>query len=110
VTIVAHARPFVVGVDTHARNHEFAILVAATGELLASEQFPATPAGLNRAIAWVGRWTRGDLAVLWVIEGVATSRIPSMRAASPLPFCHSIPSSCATRAKTTVFVPPCESW
>jgi transposase len=72
VTIVAHARPFVVGVDTHARNHEFAILVAATGELLASEQFPATPAGLNRAIAWVGRWTRGDLAVLWVIEGVAT--------------------------------------
>ena len=40
--------------------------------MLASEQFPANPAGLNRAIAWVGRWTRGDLAVLWVIEGVAT--------------------------------------
>ena len=36
VTIVAHARPFVVGVDTHARNHALAILVAATGELLAA--------------------------------------------------------------------------
>lgn len=72
MTIVARVRPFVVGVDTHARTHELAILVATTGELLASEQFPATPAGLNRAIAWVGRCTGGDLDALWVIEGVAT--------------------------------------
>jgi len=33
VTIVAHAHPFVVGVDTHARNHTIAILIASTGEL-----------------------------------------------------------------------------
>ena len=72
VTIVAHTRPYVVGVDTHARTHSFAILVAATGELLATEQFPATTSGLTRAIAWAGRRTGGDLATLWVIEGVAT--------------------------------------
>jgi transposase len=72
VTIVAHARPFVVGVDTHARNHALAILVAATGELLAAEQFPATNTGMDRAIAWVGRRIGGDLATLWVIEGIGT--------------------------------------
>jgi hypothetical protein len=72
VTIVAHAYPFVVGVDTHARTHTFAIVVAATGELVATEQFPATGAGMDRAIAWAARRTDGDLAALWVIEGVAT--------------------------------------
>ena len=45
MTIVAHAHPFVIGVDTHARSHTFAILVAATGEPIATEQFPSTQAG-----------------------------------------------------------------
>ncbi|MFC5264312.1 IS110 family transposase [Kribbella qitaiheensis] len=72
MTIVAHAHPLVIGVDTHARNHTLAILVAATGALVASEQFPATATGLNRAVAWVARRTGGDLAALWVIEGVAS--------------------------------------
>lgn len=72
MTIVAHAHPYVVGVDTHARTHTFAILVAATGQPIATEQFPATTAGMGRAIAWAGRRTDGDLATLWVIEGVAT--------------------------------------
>ncbi len=72
MTIVAHAYPFVVGVDTHARTHTFAILVAATGELISTEQFPATAAGMGRAVAWAARRTGGDLATLWVIEGVAT--------------------------------------
>jgi hypothetical protein len=72
MTIVAHAHPFVVGVDTHARTHTFAVLVAGTGELIATEQFPATDAGMDRAIGWTARRTGGDLAALWVIEGVAT--------------------------------------
>ena len=72
MTIVAHAHPFVIGVDTHARTHTFAILVAATGELIATEQFPATDAGMDRAVAWAARRTDGELATLWVIEGVAT--------------------------------------
>lgn len=72
MSIVAHTRPYVVGVDTHARTHTFAVLVAGTGEPIATEQFPATDAGMDRAIAWVARRTDGDLSTLWVIEGVAT--------------------------------------
>jgi len=72
VTIVAHAHPFVVGVDTHARNHALTVLAAATGEVVAAEQFPATSAGMARAVAWAARRTGADLATLWVIEGVAT--------------------------------------
>jgi len=72
VTIVAHAHPFVIGVDTHARSHTLAILVAATGALVACEQFPATTSGMDRAVAWVAHRTGGDLAALWAIEGVAS--------------------------------------
>ena len=72
MTIVAHAHPFVVGVDTHARSHTLAVLVAATGAPVATEQFPATAAGMSRAAAWAARCTGGDLATLWVVEGVGT--------------------------------------
>lgn len=72
MTIVAHTHPYVIGVDTHARSHTLAILAATTGELIATEQFPTTSAGMDRAIAWAARRTEGDLGVLWVIEGVAT--------------------------------------
>ena len=54
VSIVAHSHPFVVGVDTHARNHVYTILAAKTGELIDIRDFPTTSAGINRAIDWVG--------------------------------------------------------
>lgn len=72
MAIVAHSYPYVIGVDTHARNHTYAILAAGTGELLAAEEFPATHAGFRRALAWAARLTGGDLGALWVIECVAT--------------------------------------
>lgn len=71
MTIVAHSHPFVVGVDTHAKNHVYAI-TTATGELLQTRDFPTTSAGINRAIAWVARRTGADLGTLWVIEGAAS--------------------------------------
>ena len=71
MAIVAHTRPFVIGVDTHSRNHSYAILTAATGEQIAAKQFPTTPAGLNRAVDWASRLVGGDLGTLWVIEGAA---------------------------------------
>jgi transposase len=71
VTIVAHSRPFVVGVDTHAKTHTYAV-IDATGQLLGCEQFPTTAQGVARAIAWVGRRTTGQAEALWVIESVAT--------------------------------------
>jgi transposase len=72
MTIVAHSRPFVVGVDTHAKNHVYAIISAGTGELIATRAFPTTGAGINRSIAWVARLTGADLATLWVIEGAGS--------------------------------------
>lgn len=72
MSIVAHTRPFVIGVDTHARKHSYAILTPATGALIATNEFPTTPAGMKRALNWVARLTRGDLAALWVIECAAT--------------------------------------
>lgn len=68
MTIVSHAYQFVVGVDTHARTHALSILVAATGAVVDEAEFPATDAGMDRAIQWAGRRTGGDLSTLWVVE------------------------------------------
>lgn len=72
MSLVSRAHPYVVGVDTHARTHTLAIVSAVTGESLDCEQFPATAAGMDRALDWVGRRTGGDLSVLWAIEGIGT--------------------------------------
>lgn len=72
MSIVAHSHAFVVGVDTHARNHVYAIIAATTGELVDTRDFPTTSAGISRAIVWVARRTGADLAALWVIEGAAS--------------------------------------
>jgi hypothetical protein len=72
ISIVAHSHPFVVGVDTHARNHVYAIIAANTGALLETRKFPTTAAGINRAMAWVARRTEADADTLWVIEGAAS--------------------------------------
>lgn len=72
MAIVAHIHPFVIGVDTHARNHTYAILAAAIGERLGNQEFSTTAAGLKRALERVARRTGGDMAVLWVIECIAT--------------------------------------
>lgn len=72
MSIVADTHPFVVGVDTHARNHVYTILAASTGAFLDSGDFPTTTAGINRAMAWVARRTEADADTLWVIEGAAS--------------------------------------
>src|SRR5699024_5766933 len=72
MSIVADNHPFVVGVDTHARKHVYTILIAATGVVVDSKDFPTTTAGLNRAIDWVARRTQADADTLWVIEGAAS--------------------------------------
>lgn len=72
MTIVAHSRSFVIGVDTHAKTHTYAVVDTASGQLLGCEQFPTTSSGIARAISWAGRLSGGDAATLWSIEGVAT--------------------------------------
>jgi len=71
MAIVASSYSFVVGVDTHAKTHTYAILDTRTGEILGCEQFPTTTGGITRALAWVLRRTGGE-TVLWVIEGIGT--------------------------------------
>jgi transposase len=74
MTIVAYSHPFVVGVDTHARKHVFAIIAApsANGSTTGTSRRRAPGAGISPAIAWVARRTEADLATLWVIEGAAS--------------------------------------
>ncbi len=72
MTIGAHAYPFVIGVDTHARTHALSILATPHGEVVDDADFPATAAGMARAVEWASRRTGGDVTALWVIEGAAT--------------------------------------
>ena len=53
--IVAEEYQFVIGVDTHAASHSFAVIATATTAVGQEAQFPATTAGLSRAVAWAGR-------------------------------------------------------
>lgn len=71
MTIISHLYAFVVGVDTHAKNHVYSVLTN-TGEHVDTAAFPTTKAGLKRALLWAGRRTGGDLDTLWVIEGIGT--------------------------------------
>lgn len=67
MSIVADHYRFIVGVDTHAATHTYAIMESPSGKLLAQETFPTTTAGLARVTSWIGRRTEGD------IEGVLIS-------------------------------------
>lgn len=72
--IVAETYRYVIGVDTHAREHVYVIVEAATGALIDDRKFPTTGSGLLRAIDWItrrtGETTAGDLdQVLISMEG-----------------------------------------
>ena len=70
--IVAEHYQFVIGVDTHAASHAFAIIHAGTSAVRDRGQFPATTAGLARSVTWVGRRTADAGSVIVVIEGVGS--------------------------------------
>ncbi len=72
--IVADTYRFVVGVDTHAATHHYAIIDTRTGGIVDDAEFPTTAKGLLRAADWItrrtGEPTDGDLdRVLISIEG-----------------------------------------
>ena len=69
--VVADTYDLLVGVDTHAATHTFAIVDAATGALAEHREFPTTPAGLRRAQDWIRR--RADTStVLVLIDGAGS--------------------------------------
>lgn len=71
VPTVAEVYRYVVGVDTHAKVHQYAIVEAATGRVLDEGGFPTSGPGLARAAAWIARRTGGDLDS--VLESVLVS-------------------------------------
>lgn len=64
MSIVAHIHSYVVGVDTHARHHVYLLIALATGELLGSQKFPTTEAGIKHEVPQVlfrlRRWENLD--------------------------------------------------
>lgn len=72
MSIVAEVYNFVVGVDTHARTHSFAV-VSSAGRLVDQAQFPTSAAGLVRAVDWIGRRTQGNIShTLIAVEGTSS--------------------------------------
>lgn len=73
MAIVAHLYRFIVGIDTHARNHVLSILECATGAEIVCQTFANTSQGHVRAQAWIAKHTRADLReVLVSMEGTAS--------------------------------------
>ena len=75
--IVANTYSYVVGVDTHAASHTYAVIECPSGALIDQATFPTTAAGLDRAVNWIARRalapTSGDLdAVLVAVEGTGS--------------------------------------
>jgi transposase len=68
---VSEVYRFVVGVDTHAKVHQYAIVEASTGKVVDEAGFPTSGAGLARAIAWIGRRC-GDAIDLVLVSAEGT--------------------------------------
>lgn len=68
--IIAHAYDHVVGVDTHARTHTFAIIDTRTTAVMDTAVFPTSSNGIARAIAWIRRRTTGP--VFSAVEGTSS--------------------------------------
>lgn len=56
---------------THAKTHTYAILASATGQVLDTATFPASPPGIARATDWMNRRS-GDGQVLVSVEGASS--------------------------------------
>jgi len=67
MTIVAEKYEYVIGIDTHARTHTYAIINTRTGSKEACQAFPTNPAGMKRSVAWITKRTTGTL--LAAVEG-----------------------------------------
>jgi hypothetical protein len=69
--IVSEQYTFVIGVDTHAATHTFAIVAGGTGAVLDHAVFPTSTAGLLRAQSWLDRRVE-SAPTLVVIEGTGS--------------------------------------
>ena len=73
MTIVAEKYRYVVGVDTHARTHTFAVIDTQSRTTIDIATFPTTHSGQSRSVAWINRRTTGaPVSVLVAIEGIGS--------------------------------------
>lgn len=73
MSIVAEKYSYVVGIDTHAKTHTFAIINTITGEEIANETFPVTVPGGKRALTWIQRRCQGGTEkILLTMEGTGS--------------------------------------
>lgn len=68
---VAEQYAFVIGVNTHAATHSFALINATNGGIIDQAVFPTSPAGLDRARTWITRGIDASSALV-VIEGAGS--------------------------------------
>ena len=52
ITVADHYTS-VVGIDTHAATHTYALIDSPSGKLLDQKTFPTSPAGITRATTWI---------------------------------------------------------
>lgn len=64
--IAADLYPWIVGIDTHAATHSYAILETATGRVAGEQTFPTHAKGLTRAVTWIARRTGADPATVLI--------------------------------------------
>ncbi|NMO05309.1 IS110 family transposase, partial [Gordonia sp. TBRC 11910] len=86
---------YVVGVDTHTRTHQYAILAAATATVVAGpEKFAVTAAGFVKVIAWIARHTSGG-RVLAAVEGTNSygASLAAALTAAQIPLTEARPAS-----------------
>jgi transposase len=69
MAIIAQLYAFVIGVDTHAKEHVFSI-ITPSGALVASKSFRTN--SLAAAMRWAGKITNAVQNILWVIEGAGS--------------------------------------
>ncbi|MFE3003481.1 IS110 family transposase [Nocardia sp. NPDC059246] len=73
LSIVADHYRFVVGVDTHAATHSYAIIECPSGRVTDESSFPTSATGLTRAATWLARRTHGEVdGVLIAAEGTGS--------------------------------------
>jgi transposase len=70
-SIVSEQYEFVIGVDTHAATHTFALVAGRAGAVLDRTVFPASSAGLCQAQDWLARRV-GSATALVVVEGTGS--------------------------------------
>lgn len=71
MSIVAEQYTHIVGVDTHARTHTYAVMSSTTGQVTDTATFLASPPGITRALTWIERRSRAG-ETLVSVEGASS--------------------------------------